>query len=79
MFVKGVSFNFPFCFLLPKNLSTHNLYFAVLNKEKHLIGHPAPQSIDIFVVPTGLRDLLLYIKNKYRNPEVYVTENGESS
>lgn len=52
---------------------------TVTNKDGKLIGSPAPQSTDIYVVPTGLRDLLLYVKHAYNNPEVYVTENGVPS
>ncbi|KAM3358468.1 beta-glucosidase 13-like [Capsicum galapagoense] len=31
-----------------------------------------------FVVPKGLQDLLVYTKKKYKNPIIYVTENGMS-
>uniref|UniRef100_A0A7N2KL33 Beta-glucosidase n=1 Tax=Quercus lobata TaxID=97700 RepID=A0A7N2KL33_QUELO len=30
----------------------------------------------LFVYPRGFRDLLLYIKKKYHNPLIYITENG---
>ncbi|KAK3020701.1 hypothetical protein RJ639_046564, partial [Escallonia herrerae] len=30
----------------------------------------------LFVYPKGFMDLLLYIKTKYNNPSIYVTENG---
>ncbi|XVF19215.1 hypothetical protein REPUB_Repub11eG0090400 [Reevesia pubescens] len=30
----------------------------------------------IYVYPRGFRDLLLYIKEKYNNPLIYITENG---
>uniref|UniRef100_A0A336M4Z6 CSON012226 protein n=1 Tax=Culicoides sonorensis TaxID=179676 RepID=A0A336M4Z6_CULSO len=32
----------------------------------------------LFSVPDGLRDLLVYIKNEYDNPEIVITENGWS-
>jgi hypothetical protein len=31
----------------------------------------------IYVYPRGLRDLLLYTKNKYNNPAIFITENGK--
>ncbi|XP_065854962.1 beta-glucosidase 16-like [Euphorbia lathyris] len=30
----------------------------------------------IFVYPPGLKELLLYVKNKYNDPTIYITENG---
>uniref|UniRef100_A0A5B6ZSX7 Putative beta-glucosidase 12-like n=1 Tax=Davidia involucrata TaxID=16924 RepID=A0A5B6ZSX7_DAVIN len=30
----------------------------------------------LYVYPRGIRDLLLYMKKKYNNPLVYITENG---
>lgn len=32
----------------------------------------------LYTVPQGLHDLLIYIKNKYENPEVFISENGFS-
>lgn len=37
---------------------------------------PKAASDWLYVYPRGLRDLLLYIKMKYHNPLVYITENG---
>ena len=39
------------------------------------IDHAEPGSW-INVHPRGLRELLLYIKNRYDNPAIYITENG---
>jgi beta-glucosidase len=30
----------------------------------------------LFVYPPGIRDLMLYTKKKYKNPVIYLTENG---
>ncbi|XP_020223844.1 beta-glucosidase 12 [Cajanus cajan] len=30
----------------------------------------------LYVYPKGIRELLLYVKNKYNNPSIYITENG---
>ncbi|KAM5552531.1 hypothetical protein ABKV19_027070 [Rosa sericea] len=30
----------------------------------------------LFVYPKGIRETLLYIKEKYKNPNIYITENG---
>ncbi|KAK9924834.1 hypothetical protein M0R45_033182 [Rubus argutus] len=37
---------------------------------------PQAASAWLFVYPRGLRDLLLYIKTKYNDPLIYITENG---
>ncbi|KAH9710315.1 Beta-glucosidase 13 [Citrus sinensis] len=40
-----------------------------------LIG-PKAASNWLYVYPRGFRDLLIYIKEKYNNPTLYITENG---
>jgi beta-glucosidase len=30
----------------------------------------------LFIYPRGFRELLLYVKENYGNPTVYITENG---
>ncbi|KAL0346371.1 UNVERIFIED_CONTAM: Beta-glucosidase 28 [Sesamum calycinum] len=39
------------------------------------IGKPTGVSI-FFVYPKGLHDLLVYTKERYNNPTIYITENG---
>nr|BAP90524.1 beta-primeverosidase [Ophiorrhiza pumila] len=39
------------------------------------IGEQTGASI-LYVYPKGLTDLLVYIKEKYQNPTIYITENG---
>ncbi|RAL52459.1 hypothetical protein DM860_007316 [Cuscuta australis] len=36
-------------------------------------------SVEFYVVPSGLKKLLLYIKQNYKNPTIYITECGMSS
>lgn len=45
------------------------------NKNGVPIGYVQNQSW-VYVYPKGLKDLLLYMKERYNNPEVYITENG---
>ncbi|XP_003579958.1 beta-glucosidase 12-like [Brachypodium distachyon] len=37
---------------------------------------PQYASPGLYVYPQGLRDLLLYVKGHYGNPDIYITENG---
>lgn len=43
------------------------------------IGPLAPGSTDCYIYPDGLRDALLYMKHKYNDPLLYITENGITS
>ncbi|GAV68235.1 LOW QUALITY PROTEIN: Glyco_hydro_1 domain-containing protein, partial [Cephalotus follicularis] len=40
------------------------------------IGPPADGSMFIYIYPQGLEDLLIFMKNKYRSPKIYISENG---
>ncbi|KZV23212.1 beta-glucosidase 18-like [Dorcoceras hygrometricum] len=42
------------------------------------IGEPTGM-IRFFVVPKGMEDIVLYVKERYRNKAIFVTENGYSS
>ncbi|KAF7139428.1 hypothetical protein RHSIM_Rhsim07G0051400 [Rhododendron simsii] len=50
---------------------------ANLTVERHgkLIGTPTAVSI-FYIFPKGLQELLIYTKEKYNNPVIYITENG---
>ncbi|KAF5204379.1 Beta-glucosidase [Thalictrum thalictroides] len=37
---------------------------------------PQAASPWLFVYPRGIKDLLLYTKQRYKNPIIYITENG---
>ncbi|XP_059429569.1 beta-glucosidase 12-like isoform X2 [Corylus avellana] len=37
---------------------------------------PKAASDWLYVYPRGIRDILLYTKTKYHNPQIYITENG---
>ncbi|GMH20599.1 hypothetical protein Nepgr_022440 [Nepenthes gracilis] len=59
------------------NLSYTTDNHADLTTEKNgiPIGDVTPVSW-IYVYPRGIRDLMLYIKEKYNNPAIIITENG---
>ncbi|XP_021747831.1 beta-glucosidase 24-like [Chenopodium quinoa] len=48
----------------------------LVNADGTLIGEQSEGQEGIYVNPAGLRNLLLYITEKYDEPELYVTENG---
>ncbi|KAF3451148.1 hypothetical protein FNV43_RR07239 [Rhamnella rubrinervis] len=50
---------------------------ATLTTQKNGVSIGKPTTISWFVVyPRGIRELMLYIKDQYKNPPVYITENG---
>ncbi|KAH9774626.1 Beta-glucosidase 12 [Citrus sinensis] len=55
--------------------TTDSLAHLTTMRNGKLIG-PQAASNWLFVYPTGFRDLLIYIKEKYNNPTLYITENG---
>ncbi|CAK9146796.1 unnamed protein product [Ilex paraguariensis] len=59
------------------NLSYSTDSHAILTFERdgQLIGAQAG-SVWLHVYPRGIRDLLVYVKRKYNNPIIYITENG---
>ncbi|CAO2837232.1 unnamed protein product [Amaranthus hypochondriacus] len=54
---------------------TDALVIQTVEKNGILIG-PEAASDWLHVYPRGIRDLLLYVKRKYNNPLIYITENG---
>ncbi|KAM6568148.1 hypothetical protein CsatB_016133 [Cannabis sativa] len=65
----------------PPSFPTRFTTDALATEESHkingsLIGPKAKGSTFIFVYPEGLRKLLCFMKDKYQNPKIIITENG---
>ncbi|KAM3686294.1 hypothetical protein ACJW31_11G187800 [Castanea mollissima] len=54
---------------------TITLFNATAEKDGIPIGQPTAADW-LFVYPRGIRELMLYVKKKYNNPPIYITENG---
>ncbi|KAL6341650.1 hypothetical protein AAG906_032771 [Vitis piasezkii] len=52
-----------------------NYYTANYARHGILIGAKAASDW-LYVYPKGIREILLYTKNKYKDPIIYITENG---
>ena len=52
-----------------------NIYFIIIATS--LVTQAS--SIWLYIVPEGMSKLMNYIKQKYGNPTVIITENGKSS
>ncbi|XP_050684815.1 myrosinase 1-like isoform X2 [Leptidea sinapis] len=72
-------------YIVYKNESVNGMYVVPSHNDDAQIGmYRDPswlQSISpwLYGYPAGLHNLLVYIKNKYNSPTIYITENGFSS
>ncbi|KAL5130112.1 Beta-glucosidase 24 [Glycine soja] len=57
------------------NYMTDSLTTPAFERDGKPIGIKIASDL-IYVTPRGIRDLLLYTKEKYNNPLIYITENG---
>ncbi|KAJ0096246.1 hypothetical protein Patl1_17274 [Pistacia atlantica] len=67
--------NVPVANTVNISYSSDSLANLTTSRNGILIG-PQAASSWLHVYPRGFRDLLLYVKEKYNNPLVYITENG---
>ncbi|KAJ0037371.1 hypothetical protein Pint_24094 [Pistacia integerrima] len=67
--------NIPVANTVNISYSSDSLANLTTSRNGILIG-PQAASSWLHVYPRGFRDLLLYVKEKYNNPLVYITENG---
>ncbi|XP_065879492.1 beta-glucosidase 12-like [Euphorbia lathyris] len=59
-----------------KSVLTDNLVNLTNERDGVLIGPQAHPSSFINVYPKGIHKVLQYVKKKYQNPLIYITENG---
>lgn len=59
------------------NITSTSDSLALLTTIRNGVPIGDPTGVPIFYVyPKGLHDLLVYIKEKYKDPKIYITENG---
>jgi len=47
-------------------------------KRKNCYRVAQANSIWLYIVPSGMRSLMNYVKERYNSPPVYITENGKA-
>uniref|UniRef100_A0A7N0UAW9 Beta-glucosidase n=1 Tax=Kalanchoe fedtschenkoi TaxID=63787 RepID=A0A7N0UAW9_KALFE len=67
--------NVPYAAGVNISYETDDLVDLVVEKNGKLIG-PQAASSWLHVYPKGLHDILIYTKQKFDNPAIYITENG---
>ncbi|KAJ3694676.1 hypothetical protein LUZ60_000053 [Juncus effusus] len=67
--------NVKFSNSVNKSYNTDSLTNQTVERNGVNIG-PKAGSSWLYIYPKGIRDLLIYTKNAYNNPVIYITENG---
>ena len=64
----------------PGNCFNSFNFWAVIRVLSHFTNsfYDVQEGVPLYVYPQGLRDVLVYTKNKYGNPTIYITENGKN-
>ncbi|OVA11632.1 Glycoside hydrolase [Macleaya cordata] len=73
-YVKSLPINsndLPISYAKDQYLQTISKYLTKL--QHSVVGNPK-----IYSVPNGLRDALIFLKQNYKDPKIYITENGVS-
>ncbi|XP_006289725.2 beta-glucosidase 32 [Capsella rubella] len=60
----------------PRFTTDQHLQYKMTNRSGDNISSESDESKVLWSYPEGLRKILNYIKNKYNNPPIYITENG---
>ncbi|RWR72709.1 Non-cyanogenic beta-glucosidase [Cinnamomum micranthum f. kanehirae] len=74
-YTANYAVNNPHSDELHKSPSTDS-HITLTGKRNGIAIGPQAASPWLYIYPRGIRDILLYIKNRYNNPVIYITENG---
>ena len=65
------------CVYPPKHANVVQVHLILIKYRIIFFNYMQIASDWLYVYPRGIRDLLLYTKEKYNNPLIYITENGK--
>ncbi|KAJ8643564.1 hypothetical protein MRB53_005312 [Persea americana] len=74
-YTANYAVNNPHSDELHKSPSTDS-HVSLTGKRNGIAIGPQAASPWLYIYPRGIRDFLLYTKNRYNNPVIYITENG---